>query len=540
MSADASITVISDGRTFSLRGHDDRTLLELLVDAGVTGISSPCGGNGLCGKCLVRILEGSAGPPHDDERRLLTETQLEEGLRLACRTVIAREASVVVALLNREADARVVSSFASDTSPVPLRTDRNSRTYGCAIDIGTTTIVVYLARLDTGEILDHRPAMNSQRVYGGDVISRIQYASEHPNGLAVLQRTIVSQLDGMMNDLLAAHAIAEDRLVEIVAVGNPTMIHFLAGADPAGIACAPFIPSFTAPREYGAAELGFGSTPSATVVLPGFVSAYVGSDITVGLHTTGITRKQDPVLYIDIGTNGEIVLWDGFVLRCCSAAAGPAFEGASIRQGMGAVGGAVDHIWKDPDREGLGCSTIAGESPAGICGSGIMDAMALLLELGLVDETGAMMDPADDERHLLVEGPDGPALRIADEVFFTNRDVREVQLAKAAIAAGVDLLLIESGLETSQLSSVVIAGGFGSYITVQSALRIGLLPAVSESIVVSGGNCAGKGALSVLLEQGADSDTEAMRTQARYIELSTSSVFQELYVAHMLFSDGEI
>ncbi|MFA5468354.1 MAG: ASKHA domain-containing protein [Sphaerochaetaceae bacterium] len=525
------LTVITEEGRVELSTEIERSILNLLMDAGINEISAPCGGNGLCGKCTIQVIEGEGDPLSNDEKRLLSERQIEEGLRLACRLKLSAGQKLIISLLNSEKGAQVVSSFQMGDAEVAKREGFPANSYGCAIDIGTTTVVVYLVRLDTQEIIDNRSQMNPQRAFGGDVISRIQYSEEHAGGIQTLQRAIVKQLSSMIDDLLKSYSIESSALLEIVVVGNPTMTHLLVGANPSGIAYAPFNPAFKEARTEEAQEMGFNQP--AKLILPGLVSAYVGSDVTVGLLATGITERSEKVLYIDIGTNGEIALWDGSKLYCCSSAAGPAFEGASIRQGLGAIPGAIDRVWLNQDGS-IDSSTIGGQKAKGICGSAIIDVMAFLLETDIVDETGAMVE----EHPFLVETPQGRALKITDEVSFTNRDVREVQLAKAAIAAGCRILLDEANLEAEELDAVIVAGGFGSYINTVNAQRIGLLPAIDNRKIISAGNAAGKGALMVLMLSGQSDKVEEIRTKAHYIELSSSLAFQEEYVEQMFF--GEI
>ncbi|MEA5032911.1 MAG: ASKHA domain-containing protein [Sphaerochaeta sp.] len=536
MAPGGTLTVVAEDRVWKLTGVGGRTVLELLVDAGIEGYASPCGGNGLCGKCLVKITEGEAGGVHADERRLLTPAQLQDGLRLACRMRYDGDADLTITLLDASARGNILTTFNNEMPCGTPRRHYHAETYGCAIDIGTTTIVVYLVRLDTRQVIGHRSAMNRQRSHGADVISRIQYAQEHPDGTRILQHAIVGQLDAMIGDLLTSHGIPSEAISELVAVGNPTMIHLLVGADTSGIGAAPFTCAFTEPRSLRGVDIGLDNARHAHLELPGAVAAYVGSDITSGVHAANIMRSGKPVLYIDIGTNGEIVLWDGKRLSACASAAGPAFEGASIRHGLGAVPGAIDHIWHHPDGR-IAWSTIGAQDAHGICGSGIVDTMALLLDLGLVDETGAMDTSHPNADRYLTDSPDGLALRITDTIHFTRTDVREVQLAKAAIAAGAQVLLDAAGLASDELEGIVIAGGFGSYIDIASAQRIGLLPPVSPFRISVVGNAAGKGALEQLMFDGVTAQVEQIRTAITYIELSSSSAFQQQYVSHMYFGE---
>ncbi len=536
MAQTGTLTVITEGKELSFPVCDQTSVLNVLLDSGVVDITSPCGGNGLCGKCLVQVMGEDPLPIHPDEKRLLTPVQLAQHFRLACRMMLSLETDVTIALISSKKLAKVVSTF-QDSSPIPRgRQGFSHSCFGFAIDIGTTTVVVYLALLDTGEIVDHLSSLNPQTSYGGDVITRIEYTIEHPNGLILLQKVIVDRLSLLMKELIDTNHIDPLSIMEIVAVGNPTMIHLLVGKDPSGIAVAPFISALKNPIEMLATEIGFTKAPKAKLILPGGVSAYIGSDITVGINSSNILNSTHPVLYIDIGTNGEIALFDGNKLHCCSSAAGPAFEGASIRHGMGAVDGAIDRVWVNEDGS-VAHSTIGGTQAIGICGSAIIDIMALLLDLELVDETGAMDDEHPLADFYLISTANGIAFRITDSVSFTHRDVREVQLAKAAIAAGSMVLLKASHLDALQLGSVVVAGGFGSFINKEKARRIGLFPFIELDKIIAVGNAAGKGALDVLLLEGEACKVEEIRTGAHYIELSTSALFNEYYVEQMFFGE---
>jgi len=537
MAKNGVLTVITDGKRVELPIAEGMSVLDVLSDAGVGDIHAPCGGNGLCGKCLVQEIGEGYLSLHPDELRLLSASSREQHLRLACRMKPEAGQDVSIALISSKKQAQVVSKFQDRTATIQGRKGFSSPSYGYAIDIGTTTVVVYLSRLDTGEIIDHRSSLNPQTSYGGDVITRIQYTNEHTGGLKLLQKVIVRHLDSLMKDLMNTYQVKTDDIKEIVAVGNPTMIHLFAGKDPSGIAVAPFTPTIDGPLSMMATDVGFVDLPHVNLILPGGVSAYVGSDVTVGVSSSHIMEGTKPVLYIDIGTNGEIVLFDGKGISCCSSAAGPAFEGASIAQGMGAVEGAIDRVWLD--EEGLvEHSTIGGATAVGICGSAIIDILALLLTIGLVDETGAMDDEHPLAEKYLYTGNAGLAFRITDAVSFTHGDVRQVQLAKAAIAAGSAVLLAEAHLEVSDLGSVVIAGGFGSFIDAISAQRIGLLPQVALGKIIAIGNAAGRGALDVLLSEEEACNVEQIRERAQYIELSSSALFNEYYVEQMMFMEG--
>ena len=360
------------------------------------------------GKCLIRVTAGSAGPFHPDELRILSQEQRASGIRMSCRVHPEQCTDLRVELVHSESEGQVAVSYraAPKTFNKPVS---DAEEYGIAVDIGTTTVVVFLVRLSTQEIISHTSGMNSQRAYGGDVISRIQWSNEHNDGLKDLQSRIVKQLDTMIQKLLAGAGIRKISVSRMVAVGNPTMIHLLVGADPEGIANAPFTPAFTEPVTTTSGDLGFSFSENTEVILPGCVSAYIGSDITAGVYSSSVMQTGKKILYIDIGTNGEIVLWDGSHLYSCSSAAGPAFEGASIHQGMAAFPGAVDHLWMS-DSQTIEHSTIAGEEAKGICGSGIIDITAVLLELDLIEDTGAMNTDHPHFDRYTVETERGPGV----------------------------------------------------------------------------------------------------------------------------------
>jgi uncharacterized 2Fe-2S/4Fe-4S cluster protein (DUF4445 family) len=424
--------------------------------------------------------------------------------------------------------------------------DDETNIYGCAVDIGTTTVVVYLVNLITGEIVDHRSQLNKQQRFGADVISRIQAVSQVPNGNWEIQKVLIAQLERMITDLMQHSATVDASLIEISMVGNTTMLHLLLGIDPASISVSPFTPVFTQGLVFKASELGFKAFPTAKISLSPSIASYVGADITAGLYASGCTLTCEPVLFLDIGTNGEIALWDGERLYCCSSAAGPAFEGASILFGTGGIEGAISSVTVELSNEMkrvVAYETIAGKTPIGICGSGIIDIMAMLVQLKLIDDTGMMVSPEEDSLGLLFKSEQGIAFDLvhndAISLYFTQRDVREVQLAKAAIAAGIKTLFKESKVALQDVSKMIIAGGFGNYINVENAQKIGLLPSISPNKIESVGNAAGKGAVLTLIDPKAQQSMENIVTKACYIELSTSSVFMDYYIDEMSFTVEE-
>jgi uncharacterized 2Fe-2S/4Fe-4S cluster protein (DUF4445 family) len=332
----------------------------------------------------------------------------------------------------------------------------------------------------------------------------------------------------------------------IVVVANTTMLHLLAGEDPSGIGRAPFVPVFIEHRTVPADDLDL--PHGGTVHLVPSIAAYVGADIVGAAIAVDMDRDPRTTLLVDIGTNGELALTHEGVFYSCSTAAGPAFEGASISAGVGGIAGAVSS-WSR-DGTSLSYETIAGAPPVGICGSGLLDLTATLLSDGVVDETGRMVSAADADEIPDVQARaawvdrlsdrDGePAVEIADGYACTQKDIREVQLAKAAIAAGIDVLCSEAGIVPSDIERLVLTGGFGNHLRIESAVRIGLLPSLPGDRYVTVDNAAGRGALSVIRESGTLERTIALADNARYIELSGHALFQERYIEHMTFPEEE-
>ncbi len=421
--------------------------------------------------------------------------------------------------------------------------------YGIAVDIGTTTVVAHLLNMNTGETTDTVSAVNRQKTSGADVISRIEYCIRKENGLTELNEKILNQIGEFALSLVERSGIRKDSVYSVMAAGNTTMLHLLSGIDPEGIASAPFIPGSLKATEYTALELGNFPLDSVFFTIPS-ISAYVGADITAGILNTRMHERNEMSLLIDIGTNGEIVLGNKEVLYCCSTAAGPAFEGAHITCGTGGISGAIDTITMEGNE--IRYTTIGDEKPAGICGSGIVDAVAVLLKSGAADFTGRFIGAEEAEKPLtkeimdkyfqqgksdslvLVNAEDSAT---GDNIIFTQKDIREVQLAKAAISAGIATLIHEAGISEDDIQHVFIAGGFGSYISKESAAAIGLIPSGLLDRTESSGNTSGQGASICLLSRKEYLSCEDIISLTKYIELSSNSFFQTKYMEDMIFPD---
>ena len=436
---------------------------------------------------------------------------------------------------------------------------------GVAVDIGTTTLAAYLYDLGTGKRLASAAGLNPQRAYGADVISRIDQSSASPEARQALRGAIKGLADRLV--VKAGHhtgrSLSTDDIVHYVFAGNTTMLHLLAGLPAAAIARAPFIPVSRRAMTVQAALLGLPLASDAVCQLLPSISGYVGADITAGILACGLHHLPpgQNALLLDIGTNGEIVLAGKHGMIACSTAAGPAFEGANILCGMGGVQGAIDSVaCQDGDlvyttvgeSNGNGSGKDNGPSirPLGICGSGLVAAAAVLLSCGLIDETGRITDepdslPAGLQRRLVQYQGQAAILLVPQEIsatghpiIITQKDIRELQNAKAAIAAGISLLIQQAGLQPDQIDRTYIAGGFGNYLDGAHAFRIGLLPPELRGSTRAAGNTAGMGAILCLLDQAALAEAESIARSVSYYELSGDKRFTDLYIEAMMFPES--
>jgi uncharacterized 2Fe-2S/4Fe-4S cluster protein (DUF4445 family) len=503
-------------------------LVDVLREQGII-LFSVCGGRGICKKCLVSVEK--------------------QGLVLACKYMLEHDIDVTIPLpaaggtriLESDGGAvkkvdgdngvtiasvgarvtvcfngRIIAEYenASGKTPVP---------YGAAIDIGTTTVVVYLEDLAAVRTVAIESFVNPQAFAGSDVVSRIHFVMEHETGLAQLQQSIVASLNRAIEKACAAAAgkIVPREIYKLTAAGNPAMLHLLLAVDPSPIARAPYVPVFTEAKTRNAAELGLAASPGAVVTTLPSVSGYVGADVVAGIASTPMTEAEAFSLYIDIGTNGEMALGNRDSIFCCSSAAGPAFEGARISCGVGGVEGAICSY------ENGVYSTIGGHPPVGICGSGIVDIVAWFLDRGIIGAGGFMeSDVCIERRGNTATGRD---------IILTPVDVREVQLAKAAIASGIKILMKEADVEISKIEKVYLAGAFGNFMNVANAARIGMIPPDLAPKVVCIGNAAGTGARLALRSRGFERSLKKIVDISKYIELSGRSDFNETFVEEMGF-----
>ena len=418
--------------------------------------------------------------------------------------------------------------------------------YGIAFDIGTTTVVGMLWDLHSNELVDVEAKTNYQSVYGSDVISRIQFCNTKAENLSIMQQKIISCLNDILEEICVRNQIDPEYIYDVTVVGNTTMSHLFSGVTPASLARTPFAPVFCSSQNFQAKDLRLHLCPQANVYLLPNIAGHVGSDIVAMVLASGIYKMAGCHIAIDIGTNGEIVAIKDGQMVTCSTAAGPAFEGATINQGMRAAPGAIEYVRITSDNVLI--ETIDDQPAIGICGSGLIDIIAELLKSKIIDGTGRML--TSDEA---LEAGIHPSLasRITGSapntsfrltsanaetvVSITQQDIREVQLAKGAILAGIQTLMKTLDIQKEQIDSIMIAGAFGNYIQIENALEMGLFPDIPLEKIISIGNAAGAGSSMALLSDKARELASSVAAKTQHIELSMNMDFQEFYIYAMNF-----
>ncbi len=437
--------------------------------------------------------------------------------------------------------SRAIDFEPGDTTAAPA--------LGLAFDIGTTTVVGTLMDLESGAELAVAAELNGQAVHGADVIARTSFGAQSEADLETLRVAVLETINGIIDRLLRSARVKRRRIREATFVGNTVMLHLLTGIDPAGIGSSPFVGVTTESLTTRATELDINLDPDAGVFLFPSIAGYVGADLVGVMVSTRLQYREGNVLVIDVGTNGEIALVAGGQILCTSAAAGPAFEGAEISRGMRAVAGAIERITLTDGGPQLG--VIGDIAPTGICGSGLVDAVAELVRTGLVSPTGRLLPPddlpteiplalrervlADEVGGLFLFAGDNP--EASDALPLIATDIRQLQLAKAAIRVGVDVLLERAGIAPDDLDEILLAGAFGAYLDADAVLNIGMVPPIPADRIRPVGNAAGLGARLGLLSLDRRVEAELLAGEVEYLELSAVEDFQWLFADAMAFPD---
>jgi len=494
--------------TVSCNAAEGETILLACARAGIV-MSAPCGGRQHCGKCTVQIIEGQIA-----DNMSGGDTPVSEGRVRACAAIPLTDITIAC----HEEVKREIREKREERKKGSIR---DIGVAGVAIDIGTTTISARLINLDTAIVLDTVSVLNDQRVIGADVMSRIGAARNGKTGelFTLINRQTRRILESFM------YQWNLPRIEKLAVSGNTTMLHLFLNVDPSGMGELPFTPVFLEERELsGDAGANALSLPVDHITVLPSIAAFIGGDITAGLAVLDILNIPSPSLFIDIGTNGEMALAHRGTISCCSTAAGPAFEGAEISCGMGGVAGAISavEIAANAGANTLSITTIGNAPPVGICGSGLIDAVAIMLKQKIIDETGFMAD-ADK------------GFSLAPGISITGRDIRQFQLAKSAIFSGINILCKNSGLHAADIRNVFIAGGFGFYVNKNNAATVGLFQAELLNTISICGNLSLQGAQECLTSPDFLTRCKRIIAQCAVIDLAADPSFMDEFAGNMLF-----
>ena len=584
------LRILPDGGEFT--AADGEGLDAVLARAGFA-LSLYCGGRGLCGKCFVEIVRGTLPDAREDERALAARRGLDPRFRLACRHKVAGDLDVRVptsSLLPRMPvlSQGVERSFALEpsvrkiriavpkpalaepealfdlvrarfpgegltASPGALRSlvkawtesgpageitvvlhagrallaaepgDTADRAYGIALDLGTTTVAADLVDLVSGRVVDTAAALNAQVRFGADVVSRISAAFGDPARAEELRRVLLDSLNALIAGLAGRRGVARGEIYEAVVAGNTAMNHLFLGLPVDTLAVAPYFAVFSALAPIPASECGLAISPAGTVLVAPNLKSFVGGDISAGLAAVDAGHRPGNFLFVDLGTNGELVLKSGSKFTATSTAAGPAFEGMTISCGMLALPGAVFKAAAEAGTA-VAVETVGGESPRGVCGTGLIDLVALALRRGLLSPAGHILDP-------------GKTIPVADGIVLTQKDIREVQLAAAAVKTGIRMLLEAEGLAAADLDEVLVAGAFGGSLDLGNAMALGLLPRVAPEKIHFVGNSSLAGARAMLLSTTERERCVALAGRVGHESLARGGAFQALFVGALEFKE---
>lgn len=556
----ATVHVHINGRT--IKAQAGSTVLQAARKAGIA-LESPCNAAGTCGKCKIRVSrEGTQNLIQRDWCGLTAEER-REGWVLSCQAELAGDVVVEEIRGNDNGSLKILSygrgfdvqlspriqkkyaaaadeTLVSAGSRIIAREPGNTARlhYGLVVDIGTTTLVASLVEVATGQELAAASALNPQAVHAQDVLSRIQFASEE-EGLRMMSGVLIDEVNRLIGELTEEAGVCAAHIYEAIFSGNTCMLHLAAGVNPRSLGQYPYQPAITGGSYINAGERQLRIAPDGEIYFPPLISAYVGADITSGLLAAQLHDKAGTTLLVDIGTNGEMVIGMDGKLSAASTAAGPAFEGMNIACGMRAGKGAVELFQVEEDG-GIFLRTIGGCEPTGICGSGLLDLVGELVACGVIRSNGKLAGPADEGippalRSRLEKREGKTVFKVTDNVFLSQKDIRQVQLAKAAVRAGIEFLLDSKGVKAAEVDAVLIAGSFGYHLRVRSLIHIGLLPPEFAGKVEFIGNSSKSGGHAFLLNEAYRSTMKELAGKVEVVELATRSDFEKVFVKCLSF-----
>lgn len=539
------VTVIQNKKSTIIECSEQETILEAMIRQDLF-YRSDCGGRGTCGKCKVRVVSGALKVTTQD-KVLFTGQELRDGARLACKAMPQEDTTIALGDVSDDSIKGIVQGTekAKGTDTVLFRNidlDHKYQTvnYYLGIDLGTTTLAFRLADNSLERTLATHTMVNPQRAYGADVISRIK-ASNDGKG-EQLKEMIRKALEEGINTVLNSAQLTIHKLSRIAIAGNTTMIHLLMGYSCNGLGLYPFTPVTVDTIHVNTKDIfsGLNAKNVPVSILP-CISAFVGGDIAAGLAVCGYQSAEDVSLLIDFGTNGELALGNKDRILVTSTAAGPAFEGGNLSCGVGSIPGAINHVSIHENK--ITFETIEHLPAVGICGTGAVELLSELYRTGIIDETGLLSGDYFDSGFPICEQgkedkryeQDKQYQRDRAEFILTQKDIRELQMAKAAVRAGIEVLMRRYGVSCNQVDKVYLAGGFGFYLDADKAIRIGLLPEAFRNKIFTIGNSSLTGAVMSMTDTGFLSRSEEIITRCNEIHLSNDEAFQELYLKYMYF-----
>ncbi len=509
------------------------TILDAARQAGLH-ISSDCGGNGTCGHCVVQITPvvkaTSVDRKHIDSQRLMA------GFRLACIHRVIQDMHVRISGYGRST-AILEESLMNTRFPEP--DDGLEGQFGIAIDIGTTTIVCYLIDLGRCLQLGVASALNPQASFGEDLMSRLTFACRNDEGVEILRSKVLSAINSLIHKVRKNFRISTNEITRVSVVGNTAMHHFFLGLDVDTLAISPFVPIMVNSYEGQAIEIGLHSTPSASVYCAPNVAGFVGGDAVSFALALGLDSNAKTILGIDLGTNSEVILSHRGRIYCCSTAAGPAFEGATLVHGSRAVGGAIEHVSFESVSSPPMIATIGGGPSSSLCGSAVVDILQELLRMKVLDSSGRLLlsprtirDPTYGLAFEVVRTNEHDVVRT---ILLTQQDIRKIQLAKSAIRTGIEVLMEHANIKQHQLETIYLAGAFGTFLQPQNAMGIGLLPQIPIEKVIPVGNAAGEGAKRILVSTFERRRIERIAREMVHVNLAQVEDINDRLVENLKF-----
>ncbi|GIM30149.1 (Fe-S)-binding protein [Clostridium polyendosporum] len=542
--------------------EEGATILEAARKVKVE-IEAPCNGATVCGKCKVKLDSSSLKKVQYNNSSHISREEIEHGIVLSCETRVLGDINVFLQAPNKEEDLKILSQGkALDVEIHPYikkkyYEDRNitevlagsdilfyesgdtrNQAFGIVIDIGTTTLVASLINLTNGKELGNTSELNPQAIHGQDVLSRIKIASEK-EGRELMHSLIINKINNMIDELLAVTQVNREKIYEIIFSGNTCMLHLAGNVNPYSLGKYPYIPELSGHLHMKAKTLGLTIAQEGVVYFPPIISAYVGADITSGILAAELYKSKGTILFVDIGTNGEMVIARDGRLSATSTAAGPAFEGMNITCGMRAAKGAIEYFNVEENKE-VTTKTIGDEEPIGICGSGLLDIVGELVYHKVIDKNGKFSNKIIDNestvlRERLVDLNGKKVFQLSEKVHLTQKDIRQVQLAKGAVRAGIEFLLKSKEIEAKDVDTVLIAGSFGYHLRAKSLINIGLLPKEFEGKIQFVGNTSKTGGKAILLNNDSRNEIYEVVNQVEVVELSKYKDFDKVFVKHLVF-----